>query len=581
MEDRVSKKRKVKASEPRAGFFRALCSALDPAAASNPTNSGLPGRLAIVFLSALLFALFIPFIQTAFRIDDPLFIWAARHIQVNPTNPYGFTVNWYGAGMAMSEVTKNPPLASYFIALAGLILGWSEPALRLMFIGASLAVAIGTYLVAVRLCARPLLATLAAVLTPVFFISSLTVMSDVLMLAFWVFAVYFWMKGLDTKSHAALGAAGLLIAASAITKYFGMALIPLLLVYSIFKKRAPGWWLIHMVIPVAILAVYQGVTAHLYGRGLLFDAAAYATEVRGNLTKFQAAKIYVNFAFSGGCIATALFFARQLWSRRVIIGGLVFSLSATLLFLQASAIGSFSLPSDKTAHLLLAIQLSVWGVTGISLIALAADDLYRNHDSDSVLLFLWIIGTFLFAAFINWTTNGRSILPMTLPAGILIARRLEWRAKPTREARLAPAIWPLAGAAILSLAVAGADSALANAARTGAARVQTSSGRGQVWFQGHWGFQYYMEQSGAKPMDGTRFTAKVGDVVVVPTTNTNTFGLPAQWPRREVFEVSSTRWISTMNHELGAGFYTDVYGPLPFAIGTVRPERFEVFEIRK
>ena len=57
-------------------------------------------------------------------------------------------------------------------------------------------------------------------------------------------------------------------------------------------------------------------------------------------------------------------------------------------------------------HILLGIQLALWGTAGISLIALAALDFYRQRDSESLFLFTWIIGTFLFAGFINWTMNG-------------------------------------------------------------------------------------------------------------------------------------------------------------------------------
>jgi hypothetical protein len=42
------------------------------------------------------------------------------------------------------------------------------------------------------------------------------------------------------------------------------------------------------------------------------------------------------------------------------------------------------------------------------------------------MLMLWVLGTFVFAAFMNWTVNARSILPMTPAIGILIVRRLEY-----------------------------------------------------------------------------------------------------------------------------------------------------------
>ena len=45
----------------------------------------------------------------------------------------------------------------------------------------------------------------------------------------------------------------------------------------------------------------------------------------------------------------------------------------------------------------------------------------------------------------------------------------------------------------------------------------------------------------------------------------------------ESFEVPTTSWISTMNLSVGAGFYSSVWGPLPFAFGPVQPETFLLF----
>ena len=183
----------------------------------------------MLFIAMLVVFLLTPFIGKAFNIDDPLFIWVARHIQTNPTNPFAMTLNWYGTEMPVSEVNKNPPLVSYYIALAASVLGWSEPALHVAFIFPAVAVAVGTYLLARRFCERPLLATLVAVLTPVFLVSSLTVMSDILMMSFYVFAVYFWIRGVDERKPTALALAAFLIAVAVLTKYSALVLIPLLL----------------------------------------------------------------------------------------------------------------------------------------------------------------------------------------------------------------------------------------------------------------------------------------------------------------------------------------------------------------
>ena len=98
---------------------------------------------------------------------------------------------------------------------------------------------VGTFILAKRLCAMPFTVALICIVTPVFVISSSTVMCDTLMLALWIWAVILWIEGLDRDSYLLLLAAGLLIAMSALTKYFGISLIPLLTVYSICRKNTP------------------------------------------------------------------------------------------------------------------------------------------------------------------------------------------------------------------------------------------------------------------------------------------------------------------------------------------------------
>jgi 4-amino-4-deoxy-L-arabinose transferase-like glycosyltransferase len=549
---------------------------LDPAepGAGSPRATGI----AAATLGGVLLVLLFPFLTRAFHIDDPLFIWAARHIQTHPLDPYGFTVNWYGTASAMADVTKNPPIASYYIAAAASVFGWSELALHAAFLLPALAAAVGAYLLATRFCTSPLLAAMAAVLTPVFMVSSVTVMSDMLMLAFWVFAVYLWMIGLERANSVMLALAAVLIALSALTKYYGMALIPLLLVYSIVKERRVGWWVLAFLIPIAVLAWYQWATQQMYGHGLLLDAAVYANQPHPGFSRFSMAKACVAFGFTGGCVASVLFFARQLWSRTILLCGLALAAAVAILIASLGRLGTFHVSASGGA--LFVAQLGLWTTVGLSLAALAALDAFRNRDADSLLLFFWTIGTLLFAGFVNWTTNARSILPMVVPAGILVARRLEVLAPP-RQGRLPATLIPLAMAAALSLAVTWADSAFADVARAGATEVHSryASRLNPLLFEGHWGFQYYMEQSGAKAVDVKTTQVAAGDRIVIPTTNTNIIALPDWIKPSDVIELPTTRWLSTMNSGVGAGFYADVYGPLPFAVGRVQPEQFVVYEV--
>ena len=221
-----------------------------------------------------------PFLAKPFNMDDPLFIWTAHQIQAHPFNPFGFDVNWYKAASPMWSVTENPPLAGYYMALAAGILGWSEIALHLAFLLPALGVILGTHRLARRFCDRPLPAALVVLCAPVFLVSSATVMCDVLMLAFWVWAVEFWMEGVERNCLWRLLAAGLLIALAALTKYFGVCLIPLLGVHAWMSRRGFGKWMAGLLIPLLALCAWDWAARALYQHSLLWQAAGYSSRMR-------------------------------------------------------------------------------------------------------------------------------------------------------------------------------------------------------------------------------------------------------------------------------------------------------------
>ena len=191
-------------------------------------------------LALVTVAVLAPFLAKPFNMDDPLFIWVARQIHLHPANPYGFDVNWAQTVFPMWNATENPPLAGYYLALGAGVFGWSEIGLHLAFLLPALAVVLGTRRLAGHFCRHPSLAALAMLFTPVFMVSSLTVMCDVLMLAFWVWAAVLWVEGLERDEFGRLAVSGLLIAFAALTKYYGACLVPLLGAYGLLRKRRPG-----------------------------------------------------------------------------------------------------------------------------------------------------------------------------------------------------------------------------------------------------------------------------------------------------------------------------------------------------
>jgi len=554
-----------------------------------------------VILTLATLALLLPFIGKAFHMDDPLFVWAGRQMRSHPFNPYGFDVNWYGSVMPMAQVTRNPPLASGYIALLSSIFGEREFWLHIGFLAQALGAVLGTYALGRRFCKQPFYAALATLVTPVFLVSSTTLMCDVLMLALWVWATVWWLRALDENKPLFFTLAGLLLGACGLTKYFGVALLPLLFAYSLFKTRRVGWWLIYFLIPIAIFALYEWWTRSLYGRGLLLDAAIYARQKSSHQPLAFILELLKSVAFTGGCFVIVLIFTPFLWRPKVWLGGVV----GVLLFLT---ITRSSLP--------LALHFQ-WGILiagGIAVIALSVLDLRWQADAHSILLLLWVLGTLVFCL-CNWTVNGRSLLPMTPAVAILLWRRIENNAW-TNKVRYAG--FAFAATATISLLVTWADYQLANTARTAVAEVRQMFGKSSpIWFQGHWGFQYYAEKQGLSAFDLRYSQIQPGELMVIPRSNTNLVLIPSDimksvatsdekyssvrpsdlmvapraYTRPVVIPAESIEtvatihklpcsWITTMNSTVGAGFYSDPWGPFPFVFGPVPPEEYRIVRFK-
>src|SRR5208282_1984593 len=427
----------------------------------------------------------------------------------------------------------------------------------------------------------PLLAALATLFTPVFLVSATTVMCDVLMLAFWMWAVVLWLEGMEQNHFGKLTAAGLLIGLAALAKYYGACLVPLLAANSRIDKRRLGWWAIRLLIPLAMLYVYQLATLLLYGHPLFASATDYAMSVKGlhGLSRMVAG--LAGLTFTGGCLAVAFFFAPLLWRTRPLAA------FAAVVVLMAAAILTVGImtknynPLQGVTGPFVEIQIVFWTVGGAWVLALTLAEVWTRRDAHSWLLALWVFGAFLFTSFFNWDVNGRSLLPMAPAVAILLVRHLERNVLAGRKT------WPrgvsisLAAGGALALLAARADFQLATAVRQSARQVWARYGHATrpLWFQGHWGFQYYMNALGASALDSQRSVANPGDLLAIPHNNSNLFPLDHQKiTLRETLTFPGPSLLAIWNETLGAGFYASVWGPLPFVFGHVPPESVSVYD---
>ncbi len=556
-----------------------------------------------------------PFLAKAIHVDDPLFVWAAQHIAVNPADCYGFDVNWYGRQQPMHTVTQNPPLWSYVLAVVGAPFAFHEVALHLATLMAALACTVGVYFLALQLGARPLISASAAWATPAMFVSSTTLMCDTALVALWCWAVLLWIRAIRTERPLWFFLSGLLVGLAGLTKYYGICLIPLLGAYALLHRwtgdrrfsrssTSPHNLAMHVLgglaVAAALLVAFDLWTARQYGYGLLREAILYAaetvqpTEAGGRDPLRQS---LVTLGFVGGSIPIAAILAPFIWRPRIVAVIAVLIGGVWLLLAVTGAAESWAGPHVSDAGIGFVIQAVLMAAAGVAVVALPVWDLVRRRDPESWLLAMWVLGTLVFAGVLNWTTNARSLLPAVPAIALLIGRNV-WlpSAMPTasgRESAMAvhlPRLVMLliACSLALSISVAAADYRLAGSARQAADRVVAEFGtpRETLWFQGHWGFQYYMQAAGARPFDMTDVDYQPGTRLVIAENNTNRFRIgpletmPDLAEHAELHFVGA-RWLTTISSTLGAGFYASEWGPLPYRFGAVPAEQYSVYRFNR
>jgi len=333
-----------------------------------------------------------------------------------------------------------------------------------------------------------------------------------------------------------------------------------------------------------MVVVYVCLLGAKYGQDLTSHLVGYVTSPPEQGRRVSERGLFA-LLFTGGCMANGLFYAPLAWSRRALICAAALLTLGTLLFLGMSDVAASAPVGGATEpSLAFIVQGTLFAAGGVSVLALCICELWKERDATAVLLAFWVGGTLAFAGFVNWTVNGRSILPMLPAAAILVVRQITRHSHGRAEGRSERALmWPLIPGLALALIVAHADLQLAAAAKAAAGEITARHLRDDrtVWFQGHWGFQYYMEEAGAKSFDFERLGAEPGDVMVIPRNNTNVFGMPADVVSLiEEVSVPVSACATTMCGRR-AGFYSSIWGPLPYVFGVPGPDVYGVLAIEK
>ncbi len=529
-------------------------------------------RKFLLLLIAIYIALQIPFLGTAFRVDEPNIIRIAQQAARDPIDPYSFRINWVGRDEDAFHILANPPGVPLWLAGAGGLFGWSETSLHAAMLPFALLVLVGCWILAGELGADRRTMVLLAATSPALFLGSQVVMPDVAMLAMLSLAVGFALRYRRTGSPLVAWMGMLCGFLAPLAKYNGVIAGAVIgVIWLLSKTRRKGLFLMATA-PALGLVAWSLWSLAVYGRVHVLVIAEFESEGVTNI--FSALVAYVGLALLP--LAAALPSAPREGLRRVThavtAGGFVLMWVAAAIILELGPWAS------------LAYGLSAAVAFRYAMItAVLASDWIRARDVEGIVLIAWIVVGIWFQFGLMFA-SARYLLPLLPPVLLLVLRAplIDLRSRLVRAA--------IAASAVLAVAVAIGDARLANISRDFVRDVvvpERAKADGRFYFDGHWGFQYYCEEAGGTILNFWKQERwREGDFVAIarnpfPSQTRPQSGRGLSFNSR-TWEISP-RWpVRTIDCSIPANFHGPglqrCRGPvLPWGFATGASDEFEIF----
>ncbi len=486
-------------------------------------------------------------------IDDTAYYSYAVQVAHHPLDPYGFSAYWWYYPEPANEILA-PPLLAYWWAPAIRLFG-EQPflwKLWLLPIAVLFAYALGDL---ARRFARGLEVPITAlVLFSPAFLPTFNLMLDVPAVALSLASLALFGRACDRDSfpHAAL--AGLVAGLGMEMKYTVFLAPAAMLLYALCLGRL-RYWLAAAVIAAQVFLTWEFLMSLLYGEShFLLHARERADDVRDWRRLITA--LVTNLG--GVAWPVALLALAGLGARR---RGLLVAAAAGMLAFAGVAFlsgdlalsekwlgpGRESLPFERLAFGALGVAGLVIGLIVALRLILRPAALDRSIQERTLprptraTLFLvaWLGLEVLGYMALTPFSAVRRVLAIVVVAALLAGRLAALTCR-TPDARRT--VWGLAAySALLGLLVLGVDLLEARAEKgaveEAARQIRERGDGGTVWYVGHWGFQYYAERAGMRPIvaadppaDSTipippRSQLREGDWLVLPEWNIAPGGL--------------------------------------------------------
>ncbi len=477
-------------------------------------------------------------------LDDPAYHAYAAQIAAKPLDPYGFTIHWYQHPTPAGDVLA-PPVFCYWWALGLRLLGDSPILWKLGLWPWCLTFA-GALNALLRRFARPIALPLLwmTVLSPAV-LPALNLMLDVPSLALSLLAVAVFLTALERDVWAGAAAAGVLAGLAMQTKYTALLTPVIFLLAVLYGPPGRRRWLLGAV---AILAAgglfwaWEAFVALRYGQShFLHHLEQTRTPLGKKLNLF-----WPLFSLLGALAVPLFLLGLVAWRFRA--RSILFAALLSCVSLVALAV----VPEQKSAPI--SNRSILFGCAGLftaGMLIASAGRLFRRPDGgmDRFLVLWWLAEVAGYFVLSPWPA-ARRVMGVIVVGTLLTGRLAADSAIEPGRRRLVLAVAGFSVALGLLVEAIDIDNASADPTAVAlVARVLDERGAGNdVWFVGHWGFQFYVERIGWRPVDPDQSTLRAGDWLVVPNRD---YGqqridiptgaapvfivtIPSRWPLRTV-----------------------------------------------
>jgi hypothetical protein len=489
-------------------------------------------RISISALLITLFAVTVTLLNASkpLQLDDTAYYYFARHIAAHPLDPYGLEIFWNDRTQPAFEVLA-PPVLPYWWSIAIRLFGDNEFLWKLWLFPFAALLAVSCYDLLRRFAPAAEMPFIAFVLFSPVVLPSLNLMLDIPALALSLAALAILSRACDSRSAWLSLPAGFLAALAMETKYTALSTPAVMLAYAMIHGRT-GRGVLASAVAFLLFCGCEGFLAWRYGHShFLYHAQAATTTLRHKLELVQPL-----LTVAGGTLP----FLGLLALLALRLSGKLLGMAATavlavyglLLYTPASwtemslDLGFATLRSRQDTLLFELTGTAVWAaVLGCLAVLFMCRYVTRagktgnpacGADRISVFLGIWLLIELCSYFALSPFPAVRRFLGITVVVTFIVARMVSMQPWTSLRRQVFRTI--ICAHCALGFLYAIIDWRDAHAQRIAIQESLRSIGDhvgSKVWFDGHWGWQFYAERGGMRPVEPNKSEMHAGDYFIL------------------------------------------------------------------